>query len=115
MKKKPVKVTLDGKTGNISDGYHTFDELYEHRVTLFIMLCRHIDEATPVWRSKVHSDGTSIKGFFLLGIAKRKGAQISYHLPMGHWDDTAFAETLDRAPAWDSHTPQDVLRRLKRL
>jgi hypothetical protein len=86
-----------------------------HRVTLFITLCPYIDEATLVWRSKVHSDGTGIKGFFLLGIAKRKGAQISYHLPIGHWDDTGFAETLDRAPAWDGHTPQDVLRRLKRL
>lgn len=115
MKKKPVKVTIDGETGNISDGYHTFDELYEHRVSLFITLCRYLDESTPVWRSKLHFDGTAIDGFFILGIAKHKGSQISYHLPMSRWNETDFAETLDRAPQWDRHTSQDVLKRLKRL
>lgn len=24
----------------VSDGYHTFDELYDHRITLYIALCR---------------------------------------------------------------------------
>lgn len=36
--KTTIKITIDGveKTGLISDGYHTFDELYDHRATLFI-------------------------------------------------------------------------------
>lgn len=31
------KFQIEG--GDISDGYHTFDELYEHRCLLFIRLC----------------------------------------------------------------------------
>lgn len=35
--------------GDMSDGYHTFDELYEHRCLLFINLCLYrADEA--YWR-----------------------------------------------------------------
>ena len=32
--------TFTIKNGDISDGYHTFDELYEHRIALFITLAR---------------------------------------------------------------------------
>ena len=103
------------------DGYHTMDELYEHRIELFITLCkeRNRDSALSwnreVWRSKFHSDGTSYNGWFLLGIGKDKGKQITYHLPLSRWDDTNFAETLDTAPAYDGHTTEDVLKRLKEL
>lgn len=108
-----------------SDGYHTFDELYDHRIALFIALCRMIDNSNyekegtekfiHVWRSKLHSDGTSFEGWFILGIGKEKGDQITYHLPLSKWEETNFAETLDHAPAWDGHTPADVLKRLKNL
>jgi hypothetical protein len=41
--KLEIKATLDGKEGTsfISDGYYTFDtfdELYDHRITLFITI-----------------------------------------------------------------------------
>jgi len=100
-------------TGQISDGYHTFDELYEHRITLFIALCEHV--TNDVWRSKFHADGTGYDGWFIMGINKAPGAQISYHLPNTKWDATAFAETLNRAPEWDGHTSVDVLKRLGSL
>lgn len=32
-------IKLLPNAGEVSDGYHTFDELYEHRVALFIALC----------------------------------------------------------------------------
>lgn len=100
-----------------SDGYHTFNELYDHRITLFIALCRSQWEKHPnyvgrVWRSTLHSDGTSFEGWFILGIDKRKGKQITYHLPLKRWDQCEFAETLENAPEWDGHTPNDVLTRL---
>lgn len=107
------------------DGYHTFSDLYNHRITLFITLCRqveanpynHQNPGTHPWRSKNHSDGEPAFGgtWFVLGINKEKGEQITYHLPMGRWDETSFAETLDKAPEFDGHTSDDVLERLKNL
>lgn len=96
------------------DSYHTFDELYDHRIALFIALCGEM-ERLPVWRSKLHSDGSSFTGWFILGINKEAGKQITYHLPIRVWEATDFAETLDTAPEWDGHTPTDVLARLKTL
>ncbi len=108
----------------VSDGYHTMDELYDHRIELFITLCRKcidinaeggMDVNNDVWRSKFHSDDSSFDGWFILGIGKETKSQISYHIPMSRWDDTGFAETLDRAPEWDGHSSADVLQRLKKL
>lgn len=74
----------------VSDGYHTFDELYDHELAF----------------------GGS---WFVLGIGKEKGKQITYHLPLERWDETNFAYTLEKAPEWDGHTSDDVLERLKAL
>lgn len=103
--------------GNTSDGYHTFNELYEHRIGLFLALCRYIDMECelPVWKSKKHSDGTSFKGWFVLGIGVNSGEQITYHLPLARWRDCKLFTTKKRAPKYDGHTPADVLDRLKRL
>lgn len=113
-------VFAEGEKMEVSDGYHTFDELYDHRITLFIALCEVIMAGgfyknPKVWRSKLHSDGTSFEGWFIMGIHEEKGMQISYHLPMNRWDDVAFAQTRDKAPEFDGHTPQEVLKRLKKL
>lgn len=105
-------------TDDVSDGYHTFGELYEHRITLYIALCSCIAESEfdkVVWRSKLHSDGSEFKGWFVLGIWKEKGEQITYHLPLSKWKDTNFAETLEKAPEWDKHTSEDVLKRISDL
>ena len=119
-----------GDLSQVSDGYHTIAELYDHRITLFITLCRMASRlfATPmhddtsdiprysIWRSKTHGDGDpAYEGWFIMGIGKGRGKQISYHLPLSRWDETDFAETLDKAPEWDGHTSADVLQRLKDL
>lgn len=109
-------------TGKISDGYHTFDELYEHRMVLFIALCKmrtdyivDCGKYAYVWRSKLHSDGTMFDGWFIMGINKEKGKQITYHLPLSKWKETEFAETLKKAPEWDKHTSKEILQRIKDL
>lgn len=112
----------------VSDGFHTMDELYDHRITLFVKLCgvlamvedtfRQMNPNTPqssIWRSKRHSDGSALYGWFIMGIGKAKGSQITYHLPLSRWDETEFAETLEIAPEFDGHTSADVLNRLKKL
>lgn len=113
------KTYLEGEIGEISDGYHTFNELYDHRITLFIALCRIFWEREEffgcVWRSKLHSDGSKLDGWFILGIKKEKGDQITYHLPLDRWDETEFAQDLEKAPEFDGHSATDVLERLKHL
>lgn len=109
----------------VSDGYHTFDELYDHRITLYIALCRGYVNANGnsdchgvplVWRSKLHHDGKGYDGWFTLGIGTKNGKQISYHLPMERWDEVDFAQTHDKAPyEFDGHSSADVLERLKAL
>ena len=104
---------IDGQT---SDGYHTFDELYEHRNSLYLLaasLLKH--RGRPVWRSRHHHDGSAFDGWFILGVERDAGSQITYHLPLEDWDNAYFAETLERAPEWDNHTPQDVVHRLRFL
>jgi hypothetical protein len=106
----------------VSDGYHTFGELYAHRIELWIALCKTLhfhtfakDGGSPAWRSKLHSNGTCLHDWFVLGLNFKAGEQITYHLPMYLWGDCDFARTLDRAPEFDGHTSADVLKRLKRL
>jgi len=106
-------------TNLISDGYHTFGELYDHRITLFIAFCNTLyrldpEEDSLPWKSKVHSDGSVWDGWFIAGIGTVKGKQITYHLPENKWADLRVV-AYDKAPEWDGHTPQDVLERLKSI
>jgi hypothetical protein len=116
---------VGGEEMEVSDGYHTMDELYAHRGALFIALCKQIshqpygdDQKFKIWRSLKHSaphDGKELPmfdGWFVMGIGTDKGSQISYHLPISEWEKTNFAETLDYAPNFDGHTAEDVLNRL---
>lgn len=122
-KETAINTLIEGcDTNLISDGYHTFGELYEHRIVLFIALCRIIKsefkiqyDGKGIWRSKLHSDGSEWSGWFLLGISSIKGNQITYHLPISKWDETNFAVTLEQAPEFDGHDSADVLKRLKSL
>ena len=112
---------LTGEDLSVCDGYHTMDELYDHRITLFIALCRQVNHLdyeygnSSVWRSKTNGDGTIWDGWFVMGIGKDAGKQITYHLPLSRWEETDFADTLDQAPEFDGHSSQDVLERLKQL
>jgi hypothetical protein len=95
--------------GQISDGFHTFDELYDHRCLLFIALANHIK--INAWKSKKHDDDTSLDGWFIVGITLSSGA-ITYHIPVKYWELCHF-ETKKKAPKWDGHTSHDVIDRLK--
>lgn len=96
-------------TNDISDGNHTFGELYDHRAVLFMMLCKCFRRLA--WKSKYHSDGTMFDNMFIVGIDTPKG-QATYHYYKDlYWDDFDVTE-LERAPEWDGHSSTDVLDRL---
>ena len=94
----------------VSDGYHTFEELYEHRTLLFVNLMLAYPDQS--WISRYHDDGSGYEGWFVAGMESDVG-QITYHLSEKLWPllEKAVKE-LDRSP-WDGHTPQDVCDRLR--
>ena len=97
--------------GSTSDGYHTFDELYEHRTVLFSVICNsHTDLA---WKSRHHHDGTMFDDMFIVGIQTPAGP-CTYHCENRYWD-LFHVKELDNAPEWDGHTPEDVLIRIQSL
>lgn len=108
---KNAIITLNDDS-ETSDGYHTMNELYDHRFALYIALCKSKVDELYIWRSQAHADGSMYDGHFILGIDNEPGKQITYHLPMILWNKTEFAQTLDRAPDFDGHTAADVIDRL---
>lgn len=96
--------------GNTSDGYHTFDELYEHRAVLFAFICNQNKDFA--WKSKQHEDGSMFDGMFIVGFTTPYG-NVTYHYDMDLWDLFNIKE-LEYAPHFDGHTPDDVLERLKK-
>lgn len=98
-------------TDSISDGYHTFGELYDHRRALTAALCRAFEQYA--WRSKRHhpDDGPIFEGYFIVGINLPTGL-ITYHYKLSHWDDFPGVTELPHAPKWDGVAGQTVERLL---
>lgn len=108
-----VEATLGQKvTGQTSDGYHTFDELYHHRAVLFSVIVR--DHRELAWKSRKHHDGTMYEGMFIVGIDTPKG-QATYHYDIDPYWDMFDCRELDRAPEWDGHTPDEAIARIATL
>lgn len=97
--------------GEVSDGYHTFNELYEHRHHLFITLMRSNPKMS--WRANTHEDGSMFPGWFVAGMHLPTG-DITYHLPVTMWEmlDGVGIATTNKCPPWDGHTSDDVVKRL---
>lgn len=95
--------------GEVSDGYHTFNELYEHRVRLFSTLMHAFPDLS--WWSRKHSDGEEWEGWILAGITTPVG-EITYHLPESEIEILPEGTELELGKEWDGHTAEDVLTRL---
>ena len=93
---------------DISDGYHTFDELYHHRMVLFSIICNQNKDIA--WKSKLHHDGSMFNDSFIVGIDTPEG-QYTYHYHLKFWD-TYDVKELDKAPEYDGHQPSDITRLL---
>ena len=99
-------------TGDTSDGYHTFNELYHHRAVLFSVICNgHPDIA---WKSKKHHDGTMYDGMFIVGINTPEGPA-TYHYDVDPYWGMFRVKELETSPEWDGHTPDEAIRRIGTL
>ena len=99
-------------TGETSDGYHTFNELYEFRMLYNAAFFNIIDAVCKSWK---HSDGELCfgGGWFVVS-AQLPTGQITNHYEAKNWDLFKIPE-VEKAPEWDGHTPQDVIERLRKF
>ena len=102
---------LPGGASEITDGFHTFDELYDHRRALTAALAK----ALPSWRSKAHHSEDSPMfegGYFIVGLDLPGVGTVTYHYKLTHWDDFTGVDELEHAPKWDGAAPGDTVTRL---
>ena len=93
----------------ISDTFHTFGELYDHRTILLLALLRKEDTS---WFSMKHSDGSMFDGMFIAGYETEDGP-ITYHIEGKYLPlFKKYIKEIPNAPEWDGHTPNDVLYRI---
>ena len=99
--------------GEVSDGFHTFNGLYEQRMILFAALVKAYK--SKAWKSYRHEDGEYCfgGGWFIVGIDTPEG-NYTYHYENKYWDMFDCID-LPRAPHWDGHTEADAKTRLMSL
>jgi hypothetical protein len=89
---------------DISDGYHTFNELYEHRILLFINLCLAMPDKAVIGKTD---------GDWFVMFLKLPNGQISYHLHIKYLPYVTPHIVADLTYEWDGHVSSDVVERLK--
>jgi hypothetical protein len=113
-----INDTPSNVRGNYSDGYHTFNELYEFRKMFNAALFNewHKQNLFQVHKSIRHNDGEyCFGGGWFIVVAVLPTGQISNHYELKDWDLFKIP-AKDRAMfKFDGHTPQDVLCRLQAL
>ena len=104
-------LTLPCDTSSVSDGHHTFCDLYDHRNMLWLLVLKHY----PDIAFKTHRDENDVKeeDYFIAGLNTSFG-QLTYHIPDIYWQYLNVKE-LPKNEDYDNHTPEDVLTRLAAL
>lgn len=103
-------LVIPGDVSEVSDGYHSFAELYRHRIALWINVCLAHRECA--FRSEKNADGSQWEGWFILGLDHPRFGQMTYHLPDSYRDCCDFAPWKVRNYDYDGHTSEDVYQRL---
>jgi hypothetical protein len=102
----------------ISDGYHTFRELYEFRKTYNAALFNEwaIKEEFFVHKSWKHHDGElCFDGGWFIVVAMLPSGQISNHYEAKDWDLFRIPERPTAMFEFDGHTGEDVINRINSL
>ena len=97
--------------GEVSDGYHTFNELYYYRM-LYNAAFFNLLPKSWVHKSKRHHTGEEcFGGGWFIVMANLPTGQISNHYELKDWDLFQVPEK-EFADEWDGHTPQEAAERL---
>lgn len=99
---------------DISDGHHTFRELYKQRLIMFCTVCNIFPELS--WKAKKHFDEENdpmFEGDFIAGINTPEGVA-TYHIKLEYWDLFKIPE-ISKAPKYDNYTSEDVMKRMLSL
>jgi hypothetical protein len=109
-RKAICKVAGVKEIDDLSDGFHTFRQLYYQRMMLFAVIVKQNHDRA--WKSLRHEDGELCfgGGWFIVGIDTPEGSY-TYH-----YEDNYYSlfdcEELERGKHWDGHTEKDVTRLL---
>lgn len=121
-KEEAINTIIAGgcETNKISDGYHTFEELYEFRkvynAALFNEWAKFQIPSYDVHKSWKHNDGEPcFGGGWFIVVAVLPTGQISNHYEAKDWDLFKVPEVEKAKYAFDGHTSNDVLTRLRAL
>lgn len=97
--------------GEVSDGYHTFNELYYYRM-LYNAAFFNLLPKGWVHKSKRHHTGEEcFGGGWFIVMANLPTGQVSNHYELKDWDLFKVPEK-EFADEWDGHTPQEAADRL---
>ena len=121
--------------GQISDGHHTFEELYEFRALYHAMAFNELGKTTMVeiplnptteptyltskydiHKSHRHHDGELCFGggwFIVVGMTPE--GQVTNHYQNKYWDYFKIPEAPKARYEFDGHDAQDVISRLKSI
>ena len=107
--KRYVKIPETG-IDDLSDGFHTFRQLYYQRMMLFATIVKQ--NRDKAWKSLRHEDGELCfgGGWFIVGIDTPEGSY-TYHYENNFYS-LFDCEELERGKHWDGHTEKDVTRLL---
>lgn len=111
-----LKIFKKDEIENVSDGYHTFKELYEYRklynAAFFNQLAK--EGKIKVCKSRKHSDGELCfgGGWFIVQALLPTG-QISNHYEDKDWELFNIPER-ETGYEYDGHTPQQAAERLRK-
>lgn len=112
-----MKIELDvTNTDTISDGHHTFGELYYYRMLynagLFNLLFKYYPEIHICKSRRHHTGEECFGGGWFIVMAQLPTGQISNHYKLEYWDLFKIPEE-ELSPKWDGHTPVEAADRLE--
>lgn len=99
--------------GEVSDGFHTFNELYEYRMLYNAAFFNKLTASgVKVCKSRKHSDGQEcFGGGWFVVMAELPTGQVSNHYQDKDWHLFKVLE-LERAWEYDGHTSEEAAGRL---
>lgn len=108
---------LKKNVGSVSDGYHTFDELYHYRMLYNAAFFNEYAKSHPsdVVKSKKHHDGElCFGGGWFIVMANLPTGQVSNHYEEKFWDLFKVPEA-DTAFEFDGHNTEIAAERLEKF